>query len=324
MKRRGSLCWSCPARGFSRLPERRRLLYTERRFQRDVTLAPLADTRLVLPLGSVFDRLSPGSVPVQVELAGRTETAQAVNWQLGDDVQKRMRPIDLSAVQRRDGTPFQPANAMADRLHRRTARRGPAAPDALRDERGFVIMNGLLSLFEYGVLPEQIITAKYIKFDRPLQPSSIAGVPFRTLPGKIMAVCCTEPYQQFPSRVVLRLPEPMPAVKALSAFRQPGKNIEMLLSGEGGPCPLCRRHGTVLHPDAALFDAERGGEHLSRRACRSRRQVDREGEHASRHWLLLLGHRHRAGRQQVAGFHRVRVRGDGNAFGSRRPDRFGS
>ncbi len=125
-----------------------------------------------------------------------------------------MRPIDLSAAynaemerlfspQTQWRIDYTGAQHGVDRRH----------PMPLRDERGFVIMNGLLSLFEYGVLPEQIITAKYIKFDRPLQPSSIAGVPFRTLPGKIMAVCCTEPYQQFPSRVVLRLPEPMPAVK---------------------------------------------------------------------------------------------------------------
>ena len=151
-------------------------------------------------------------MPVQVELAGRTETAPAVNWQIGGDARSRMRPIDLSASYNAEMERlFSPktqwridytgAQHGVDRRH----------PMPLRDERGFFIMNGVLSLFDFGVLPEQSITARYIQFDRP--PPTIAGVPFRTVPGKIMAVCCTEPYQQFPSKVVLRLPEPKPAEK---------------------------------------------------------------------------------------------------------------
>ncbi len=70
-------------------------------------------------------------------------------------------------------------------------------------------MNGVTSLFEYGVLPEQCKASKFVKFDKPSESlNDTAGVPFRTTPGKVLALCCTEPYEQFPSRVLLRLPEP--------------------------------------------------------------------------------------------------------------------
>ncbi len=70
-----------------------------------MSIAPSSDTRLIVPLASIFDRLSPGSVSVQVELAGRTETARAVDWTIGKSTASwttRMRPIDLTAFYNAD------------------------------------------------------------------------------------------------------------------------------------------------------------------------------------------------------------------------------
>ena len=182
-------------------------------WKRDVSIAPSSPSRIVVPVASVFDRLSPGSVPVQVELAARTETARAVNWAIGKSPaawSARMRPIDLAASYNADAERlFSPRTKW--RIDYTGAQHGVdrRQPLPLRDDRGWVTMNGVTSLFEYGVLPEQCAATKFIKFGKlPETSNDTAGVPFRTTSGRLLALCCTEPYEQFPSRAVLRLPEP--------------------------------------------------------------------------------------------------------------------
>jgi hypothetical protein len=180
--------------------------------EHDVTLAPAGETRLTSNISSVFSRLAPGSVSIQVELAGRKKTARAVNWAIRSS---RMRPIDFTASYNADAEPlFTPQTQW--RIDYTGAQHGVDRrfPLPLRDERGWVIMNGVTSLFEYGVLPEQCVARKQIKFDRPFAAlNDVAGIPFRTSPGRLLALCCTEPYRQFPSRVVLPLEKPRPAEK---------------------------------------------------------------------------------------------------------------
>ena len=183
-------------------------------FDQRVTLAPATDTQLVVPLASIFDRLSPGSLPVRVELAGRTETKAAVNWAIGLNAATRMRPIDLASSYNADMIAlFSPRTKW--RIDYTGAQHGVDRryPPPQRDARGYVNVNGVTSLFEYGVLPEQWIATKHIEFDGPSAVKKAAGVPFRTSPGRLLAICCTEPYDQFPGRVVLRLASPRPAEK---------------------------------------------------------------------------------------------------------------
>ena len=76
-------------------------------------------------------------------------------------------------------------------------------------------MNSIMSVLEaYGNLQEQLAANGRLKLDKPGQlPPLTAGVPMRVEPNRLLAVCCTQPYDQFPSRVTLKLPEPQRAEK---------------------------------------------------------------------------------------------------------------
>jgi hypothetical protein len=66
-----------------------------------------------------------------------------------------------------------------------------------------------MSIFEYGVLPEQHAAKGYLELAKPGElPPLAVGVPLAASPNRLLAVCCTQPYEQFPSRVTLVLPEP--------------------------------------------------------------------------------------------------------------------
>ena len=56
-----------------------------RTVEQEVSIPAPGRWLLTVALGEVWDRLSPGSVPVTVELAGRKETKAAVCWDLGRD-----------------------------------------------------------------------------------------------------------------------------------------------------------------------------------------------------------------------------------------------
>jgi hypothetical protein len=172
---------------------------------------------LRVSLEPIWDRLSPGSVPVTVELNGRTETKEAIAWDIGKQpgVAGRMRPLDLSRhYNSAMDKLFSPATQW--RIDYTGAQHGVDRrhPMPLRDERGYVIMNSVLSVFEYGTLPEQVPALKRIKFSKLEGPIEAGvGVPFQTKANRILAICCTQPYEQFPGRVTIKLPEPRRAEK---------------------------------------------------------------------------------------------------------------
>jgi len=76
-------------------------------------------------------------------------------------------------------------------------------------------MNSIMTVLEsYGNLPEQIVANGHLKLDKPGElPAQIAGVPTGAPSNRLLALCCTQPYEQFPSRVTLQLPEPRRAEK---------------------------------------------------------------------------------------------------------------
>jgi hypothetical protein len=201
------------------LTGRARVAVAGRTIEQELSIPASGQASLTVALGEVWDRLSPGSVPVTVELAGRKETKEAVCWDIGRETSPataRMRPLDLRAgADAQMDKLFSPATQW--RIDYTGAQHGVDRryPLPLKDERGWVLMNSVMSVLEpYGTLPEQIVANGYLKLDKPGElPSLGAGVPMGAEPNRLLAVCCTQPYGQFPSRVTLNLPEPRRAEK---------------------------------------------------------------------------------------------------------------
>ena len=190
-------------------------------FRREVKIAPSAAAKITVPLADVSVRLSPGSLPVRVDLADRTETARAANWRIGPG-SVRFRCLDLRPLYNTDT-----ATLFSNRTQWRTDYTGAQHgvdwrhPMPTKDARGYVLLNSVMSLFEYGVLPEQWVSTKRGVMTVPTGTFTAAGVPFRLadppakptkapppLPANILAISCTQPYEQFPSSVTLKLDQP--------------------------------------------------------------------------------------------------------------------
>ena len=186
--------------------------------EQDVNIPASGQTVVTVSLGDGWDRLSPGSVPVSVELAGRKETKAAVCWNLGKEpgLAARMRPLDLSASMNAEMSKlFSPATQW--RIDYTGAQHGVDRrhPLPLKDERGWVLMNSVMSILEpYGTLPEQCPSNGYLQLDKPgAWPDPGVAVPMVTTSNRLLALCCTQPYEPFPSRVTLTLPRPQRAEK---------------------------------------------------------------------------------------------------------------
>ena len=221
-----------------------RVTVAGRTTEQEVILRPSGPTILSVALGDVWDRLSPGSVPVTVEMAGRKETASAVCWEIGNDANPpaaRMQPLDLRTnYNAQMDKLFSPATQW--RIDYTGAQHGVDRrhPLPLKDERGWVLMNSVMSVLEpYGNLQEQCLSNGYLKLNKPDElPARYAGIPVRVEPNRLLAVCCTQPYEQFPSRVTLKLPAPCRAEKLYLLHCQPGETAQMLLPGGRGGHPL--------------------------------------------------------------------------------------
>ena len=195
-------------------------------FRRDVKIAPSAAAKVTIPLADVWDRLSPGSLPVRVDLADRTETAHAVNWSLGRKG-RRFHYVDLRRLYNTNtATLF--SNRTQWRIDYTGAQHGVdwRHPMPIKDAHGYVLLNSVMSIFEYGTLPEQWVSRKRGVMTVPTGPFIAAGVPFRLAdarsrpktspsepPNNILAICCTQPYKQFPGSVTLKLGKPRRLVK---------------------------------------------------------------------------------------------------------------
>jgi len=72
-----------------------------KRFKEQVDIGPGSVATTSISLTKVWNRLSPGSIPVTVQMAGETQSKNAVNWELGQDnasrVASRSKCLDLDA-----------------------------------------------------------------------------------------------------------------------------------------------------------------------------------------------------------------------------------
>lgn len=190
-----------------------------RQFEQVVKIPAGGRSAHTLALDEVWDRLSPGSVPVAVEFAGRRATSLAVCWDLGKGscpATARMRPLAWrSSCNARMDTLFSPATRW--RIDYTGAQHGVDRrhPLPLKDERGWVLTNSVMSVLEaYGNLPEQMVAGGYLQLDQPGGlPPIIRGVPVGAEPNRLLAICGTQPYEQFPSCVTLQLASPRRAEK---------------------------------------------------------------------------------------------------------------
>jgi hypothetical protein len=156
-------------------------------------------------------------VPVQLELAGNKQLSEAVNWEIGRDRAKgfaeRMQRLNLRKhynIKMR--TLFSPETQW--RVDYTGAQHGVdwRHPMPAKDEHGYVILNSVMSLFEHGTLPEQVLSTRYCEIlDINSDYDSGVGVPFLLADRQekdILAICCTQPYEQFPGSVTLKLDKP--------------------------------------------------------------------------------------------------------------------
>jgi hypothetical protein len=187
-------------------------------FDQQISLPPRGTNSLVLPLGAVWARLSPGMTPVETEMGGRKETNSAVCWDLNASEPKwpgHLRPLDLDQQYNADmDRLFSPQTQW--RIDYTGAQHGVDGrqPPPARDDRGWVLLNSVMSVFEFGTLPEQSPPTKRVEFGSKFpECGAPLKLPFRTVPNRVLAVCATQPYEQFPSRVLLKLPATVRAAK---------------------------------------------------------------------------------------------------------------
>jgi hypothetical protein len=188
-----------------------------------VTVAAGAAQTVAVVLQEAWQALSPGTVPVTVRLAHRTVTSSAVNWRIGEKepagFRKRLRSLALA--------PFY--NIGLTRLYGkeffwRHDYTGCGVgidwrdPMPLKDALGYYLPTRPIDQFEYQTLPEGVCGTA--SFEPPPFAGEITtpfGVSFdvgaHPLPagakGNILALACTEPYEQLPSQATLTLPKPL-------------------------------------------------------------------------------------------------------------------
>jgi len=180
-------------------------------------------SKISLSLRALWNRLSPGSVPITVKLAGHAQEALPVNWKIkpGPVLEKRLQPLDLASLRNANIEKlFSPATQW--RLDYTGAQHGVdwRHPMPLKDERGYVLLTSVMSMYAYGQLPEQWIGDNKIRYSPPAADALQAtGIPFLTAAWtdrkakNIIALSCTQPYEQFPSQMALTLDKPRALTK---------------------------------------------------------------------------------------------------------------
>ena len=148
---------------------------------------------------------------MRFEIASLHATADAVTWTIPTEAVARwLQPLDLRTAYNADARRlFSPQTQW--RLDYSGAQHGIDWRSPLSvDKRGYVNVTSVMGLYDYGVLPEHIrpVATWHPLQDLVLDTAATCGIPFTIEPGRLLAVCCTEPHEQFPARVAIRLPKP--------------------------------------------------------------------------------------------------------------------
>ncbi len=180
--------------------------------RQELVLPAQQKTELMIDLEPVWTALSPGTVPLRLALGGYEAEADAIAWTIPASVLAgRLHQVDLRPAYNADmATLFSPRTRW--RLDYAGGQHGVDWRSPIRsDERGYVNTNSVMSLYDYGVLSEHVLPVATWHAPADLSVDTVAacGIPFKTEAGRILAVCCTEPYDQFPSSTALSLGVPM-------------------------------------------------------------------------------------------------------------------
>lgn len=153
---------------------------------RDVHVPAHSVQAVAVSLSDVWDRLSPGSVPVRVEWAGGAATAEAVHWRAGagsaNGFTGRLRTFDLRPLNNVN-LRYLYSPGFQWRIDYTGAGLGVDWRDPLpeKDRIGYITYNAPISQFEYGVLPEQwVCTARLEAPALPDRVSTPTGLAFLT------------------------------------------------------------------------------------------------------------------------------------------------
>ena len=177
---------------------------------------------VTVPIAQAWESLSPGTVPVSMQCADRSVTASAVNWRIGEKqpagFKQRLRSLALAPFYNVGLT-----HLYGKEFFWRHDYTGCGLgidwrdPMPLKDALGYYSPTRPMDQFEYQTLPEGVCGTA--SFEPPPFAGEITtpfGVSFAVgahpLPpgakGNILALACTEPYEQLPSQATLTLSKP--------------------------------------------------------------------------------------------------------------------
>lgn len=203
-------------------------------FKKDVAVSAAGSRPIKISLSNVWHRLSPGRIPVKVEIAGNADTADAVNWEVGKErslaFSSRLKRINLSKHYNIDISRLY-SSQFKWRLDYTGCGGGVDWRDPMpsKDKLGYVLMHPPVSQLAWNCLPEntygpQDRTLSTTEFDIQWEVPSFKndfqtsiGIPFMTgsnpikkgVKNNILALVNTEPYEQLPSAAVLEFKEPV-------------------------------------------------------------------------------------------------------------------
>ena len=196
-------------------------------YNEEVRIAADGSHTFHLNLADIWHRLSPGTVEVNIKLDGEYHTETAVSWDIApaspDSTKHGYLPLDLDKLYT---IGIRKAYSLDFRWRNDYTGCGIGIdwrPSLQSDELGYILLNPPIALYAYGSLEEHYYKDwcpwEVPEFDRSIDTGT--GIPFRV--GKnidgdgekrnLMALSCTQPYDQLPSEVSITLEEPALAEK---------------------------------------------------------------------------------------------------------------
>ncbi|HEV2378975.1 MAG TPA: DUF4450 domain-containing protein [Terriglobia bacterium] len=186
-----------------------------RMFRENVSIPEAQKRTIQLATGNLWTELSPGTIPITVELAGLADSCEAVNWNIGrSSFVSRLTKLDLGPYHNCDLRTLYSYGAFKWRLdyvgcgvgvdHRN--------PMPQKDELGYVLEAAPTSLLTWGCLPEQRDCARQPRWEVPDLEGEIHtpfGVSFLTdAETNLLALVNTRCSKPLPTSAILRLETP--------------------------------------------------------------------------------------------------------------------
>ena len=186
-------------------------------FHQKLTIPPAGTRTLRLSMIGLSGRLSPGTLPVRVEMAGLLDTCEAVNWRLarGSTFGDRLRKIDLTRHYNMDLRTLYSDSNFEWRLDYTGSGVGVdwRNPMPRKDHFGYILTRPPASQLTWGCLPEQRDCHHTPSWEIPDLGGDFQtpfGVSFSTdRQTKVIALANTQSWKALPSSVVLQLEAPL-------------------------------------------------------------------------------------------------------------------